>query len=142
MPKQERFLLSKWGFERKSVKIGVKNWIYLPPKHIFFNKNAHELYLLCIKVLNWTRPPQNSYFLKLLLILNIVSKTLMNKQVKTTNQVLDHSVSQEALFHWGSGGHWQSAQWWSGPPSLEWLCSVSGRNPDRSPSGIPAPYRT
>ena len=35
-----------------------------------------------------------------------------------------------------------SAQWWSAPPSLEWLCSASGRSPGHCLSGTLAPCRT
>ena len=57
-------------------------------------------------------------------------------------QVWGRNVSQEAWSHWDSGGRWMSAQWWSAPPSLEWLCSASGRSPGHCLSGTLAPCRT
>ena len=57
-------------------------------------------------------------------------------------QVWGRNVSQEAWSHWDSGGRWTSAQWWSAPPSLEWLCSASGRSPGHCLSGTLAPCKT
>ena len=59
-----------------------------------------------------------------------------------TYRVWGRSVSQEAWSHWDSGGRLTSAQWWSAPPSLEWLCSASGRSPGHCPSGTLAPCKT
>lgn len=60
---------------------------------------------------------------------------------RTSHLVWGRSESQVVWFHWDTWGRWPSARWWTAPPSLEWICSASGKSQGRFPRSILALYR-